>query len=189
MPMNDYLTLLLINMSAGLFVLAAFFYWGLASPNVRMWAPGLAMPGAIALIAGLHMVFAWPFHGPASFANVAFGEMSVLLGIIFLGAALSVAFAWPLNAVAIYAAVAALAAIVVGARIMNAGLTASPPMTGAGFLLTGIVGLLALPVVGNPTRTMRLYLALLTSLAAALWTFVALTGYWAHVAAAAQLTR
>jgi putative membrane protein len=45
----DYITLTLINMVAGLFILAHYVYKGLDSPNQKLWVPGFGVTGAIAL--------------------------------------------------------------------------------------------------------------------------------------------
>ena len=56
----DYITLMLINMAAGLVMLAFYVYLDLDRPNNQRWAPGFAMVGVVALITGLHMTFTWP---------------------------------------------------------------------------------------------------------------------------------
>lgn len=136
----DYLTLMLISMTAGLFLLAYYVYRGLDDENTQRWVPGFAMAGFIALVTGLHMCFTWPLSG--SF-NIAFGEMSVLFGILFLGAALALWKGWEMPTVAIYAFFAGLAAVVVGARVINLGLTKRPLVSGIGFILSGLGGIFA----------------------------------------------
>ena len=90
---------MLINLVAGLFLLAAYVYWGLSETNQKRWVPGFGMTGAIALVTGLHMIFTWTV--PGSF-NIAYGEMSVLFGILFLGACFAIALDYDLITVAIY---------------------------------------------------------------------------------------
>ena len=187
MPWNDYITLLLVSASAGLLVLAAYFYWGLNSPRPQVFAPALAAPGLISLAMGLHMVMNWPIKDGAAFANVCFGETSVLFGAILLAASLSVARRWPLHGVALLGLVGGLVDIVIGVRIYNAWVTAMPDVTCVGFILTGLVGVLALPTVANPTKALRTFAALLTLLAALFWGGMGLFAYWAHVALAAQI--
>jgi len=41
----DYLTLMLVNMAAGLIVLAFFLWRGLGSPGEKSWAAGFAVAG------------------------------------------------------------------------------------------------------------------------------------------------
>ena len=229
MPWNDYIALLLVSASAGLLVLAAYFYWGLNSPRPQIFAPALAGPGLVLLVLGLYMVLTWPLGthptplkpaplaeattvidattmpttsvttmpGPkvtevkpamnAAFANVGFGEPSVLFGAILLAAALSVAQRWPMHGVALLGLVGGLVDIVIGARINSAGLTQAPAVTCAGFILTGLLGILALPTVANPTKVLRTFTAILTLLAALLWGGMGLAAYWAHVAGAAEI--
>ena len=66
----DYITLMLINMVAGLVLLADFVYRGLDGANPKRWIPGFGLVGAIALVTGLHMTLTWPV--PGSF-NISFG--------------------------------------------------------------------------------------------------------------------
>ncbi len=70
----DYITLMLINLAAGLSLLSAYVYRGLDEPVQKRWVPGFGVVGAIALVTGLHMVFTWAV--PGSY-NIAFGETSV----------------------------------------------------------------------------------------------------------------
>ena len=107
----DYITLMLINMVAGLFILAYYVYSGLDGADQKRWIPGFGMTGAIALTTGLHMIFTWPV--PGSF-NIAFREMSVLLGIVFICPSVALAQNWELVTVTIYAFFAGVAAILVG---------------------------------------------------------------------------
>jgi putative membrane protein len=187
MPWNDYITLLLVSASAGLLVLAAYFYWGLNSPRPQVFAPALAGTGLVSLVLGLHMVLTWPLHDGAAFANVCFGEPSVLFGAILLASALSVARRWPMHGVALLGLVGGLVDIVIGASIYNAWLTKNPDVTCVGFVLTGLLGILALPTVANPTKVLRTFTAILTLLAAVLWGGMGLVAYWVHVAGAAGI--
>lgn len=192
MPANDYLTLLLVNMSAALFVAAGYFYWGLTSERPQRFSPAFALIGLVALVGGLHMVLTWPIrmttpNGINAFANVAFGEPTVLLGAILLAAALATGFRWPIQGVTAMAMVGGIVAIVIGARILHANMTQSPPMTAAGFFLTGLVGVLSFPISLRPTRVLRLFLAILALLSALLWGFTGAMAYWGHVQAATQL--
>lgn len=78
---------MLVNLVAGLFLLAAHVYLGLNNTDQKRWISGFGMTGAIALTTGLHMIFTWPV--PGSF-NIAFGEMSVLFGLRLLHSVLFV---------------------------------------------------------------------------------------------------
>ena len=188
----DYISLMLLNMTAGLVILACFFWKGYGSPTEKAWAPGLAIVGLVATLPGLHMVFSWPIPKLAqvnlTFANVAFGETSVMLGVLFLGAAMAVAKGWSLTSVAIYAAVAGAAAIVIGVRIALLGITKAPLMTGAGFVVTGAAGLMVLALVLAPqARALRLLAGLLMIVGAAIWALNAFMAYWDHLAQFSRL--
>jgi putative membrane protein len=183
---HDYITLLLVNMAAGLVVLALFFLKGMDSPNQRFWTSALAIPGLVAFVVGLHMTLTWPapkLEGAnLQFANIAFGEMSVLFGALFLGVALSAARHWSLVPLAVYAIMPSAAAILVGIAIEHVGLTKAPSLTCAGYLLTAAPGLLALPMLIFRARLLRIATSVLLLLAAAVWLVVGLGAYWDHLA-------
>jgi putative membrane protein len=148
----DYVTLMLINMTAGYFLLSCFVWWGLDSQDKIHWTPAFAIVGLVATVCGFVMTFTWPLPKPYS---MAFGEMSVLLGVLFLGAALALARGWNLQPLTIYAIVAGVAAIVLGVGIFKLGLTATPVLTGIGFVLSGLAGVLS-PIVVWKSRQIEL---------------------------------
>ena len=181
----DYLTLMLVSMTAGLFLLAYYVYRGIGTENTKWWVPGFAMTGFIAVITGLHMSLTWPLSGSY---NIAFGEMSVLFGILFLGAALALWKGWEMRTVSIYAFFAGFAAVVVGARVISLGMTNRPEVSGIGFILTGLGGLfawlccLAEPILGLGTnRILRAIGALVLIAAAVIWAFTGYLAYWEHL--------
>lgn len=186
----DYLTLMLVSMTAGLLVLAYYVYRGIDHEHPQRWVPGFAMAGFIALVTGLHMIFNWPL--PGSY-NIAYGEMSVLFGTLFLGAALALGKGWEMPTVAIYAFFAGLAAVVVGARVINLGLTKSPLVSGIGFILTGLGGVfawlccLAKPFLSLEShRLLRMIGALVLIGAALIWALTGYMAYWDHLASFSQ---
>ena len=56
----DYITLMLINLAAGLTLLAAYLHFGLPSgasdPNQNRWVVSFGLAGSIALVTRLHMI-------------------------------------------------------------------------------------------------------------------------------------
>jgi putative membrane protein len=183
----DYLTLMLVNMVAGLVLLALFYLKGLSASDGRPWAVGFAATGAVAFLCGLHMSWTWPL--PGSY-NIAFGEPAALFGISYLAAA-TVLFlrrnegeplAARLMPVGVYTLFAGLAAVVVGLRIMHLGLTRSPVLAGIGFILSGAAGIL-LPVVCRwwSAKGLRFVAAIVALGAAAIWTLVGYGAYWGHL--------
>lgn len=166
-------------MVAGLVLLAYYVYQGFEDRTQKHWIPGFGMTGAIALVTGLHMIFTWPVRG--SF-NIAYGELSVLFGIIFIGASVSLAQGWDLLSVAIYAFFAGVAAIVVGLRIINLGLTKQPVISGIGFILSGLGGVCAAPALYLKTnRTFRLVGVVVLIVAALIWATTGIKAYWGHL--------
>lgn len=176
----DYLTLMLINMVAGLILLAYYVYAGLDDMHQKRWIPGFGVAGAIALTTGLHMVLTWPIRG--SF-NIAFGETSVLFGILFVGTSIAISQGWELITLAIYSFFAGLVAILVGVRILNLGLTNQPLVSSIGFILTGIAGVCALPTLlfFRENRTWRLIGVLVLVAAALIWAVIGYLAYWNHL--------
>lgn len=175
----DYIALMLVNMAAGLFILAAYVYFGLDDPDQKRWVPAFAMPGLVALVSGLHMIFVWPLPGPF---NSAFGETSVLLGVLFTGAALALAAGWNLLPTAVYAFFAGLAAIVIGVRVIGLNLTLRPDVTGMGFILSGLGGVFAAPMLFlRENRPLRIAGAVVLAMAAAIWAFTGYASLWGHM--------
>jgi len=179
MAFIDYVSLMLINMAAGLFILALFLFKDIDRENTQFWAPAFALPGLIAVICGFAMTFSWPLPKPY---NIAYGETSVMLGFLFLAAALSIAKGWELFPLGIYAFFAGVAAVIIGIRIINLGLTLSPLISGIGFILTGSGGIFAELVILNRRRKwLRIIGALVMIAAAFIWAHTAYIEYWMHL--------
>lgn len=174
----DYVTLLLANMSIGMTLLGIFLIKPLNGADSRSWAPPFLVAGLIAFTFGMHMAVTYPLPGAY---NLFFGETSVLLGAIFLGVGLSSAMNRPITPLAPMMAISSVVAVILGARILNMAMTSQPLMSGAGFILSGISGLLtACAVLWSKNRGLRLLAAILLFACAALWLFVAAGGYWMH---------
>lgn len=178
--MIDYLGLLLINMVAGLVLLALYVYAGLDDPEQKRWAPGFIVSGLIAFLFGAHMVMVWPI--PATFA-IAYGETSVLLGILLLGAGVTMALGGQLWTLAIYAFFAGLVGVELGFRFILLHLSSAPLLAGLGFLATGAAGVLAAPGLFwfRKYRLLRILVALMLLAAAADWALTGYFAYWMHM--------
>ncbi|MCL6472749.1 MAG: DUF981 domain-containing protein [Firmicutes bacterium] len=180
----DYLTIMLINLVAGLFLLGYYVYRGIDDPDQRRWAPGFLIVGIIGIATGLHMTLTWPLPGAN---NIAFGETELLFGVLFLAASLALAFNWSLFSISVFAIFAGFVAIEVGARIIQKGLTQEPIVAGVGFILTGLTGLLLAPVLyWLKARPYRLIFAIIAIIAAAIWAFIGYGAYWSHFDSFAQ---
>mgnify|MGYP001569101663 CR=1 FL=1 len=176
----DYLTLMLLNMAAGLAILACYVYWGFDDQDQGRWAPALGIVGFVALMNGFRTSWIWPLPGAY---NVAFGDMSVLLGALFVGAAIALWRGWNLIPLGIYALVAGLASILTGVRFIGLQLSAAPGLTAAGFILTGLGGVFALPtlLLWRTNRSVRFIGAAVLVAAAVIWAFTGYMGYWMHL--------
>lgn len=176
----DYLTLMLINLAAGLALLAAYIYFGLGEPNQKRWIPGFGVVGGIALATGLHMTFTWPIIG--SF-NIAFGETTVLFGILFVGTSLALAMGWDLLTLGAYGFFAGLVSLLIGFRIINLGITQIPLLTGTGFILVGLGGIFSAPTLYlKDNRFLRKIGGIVLLVAALIFAYIGLTAYWVHLA-------
>ncbi len=175
----DWVSLLLLNMLTGYFLLAWYVATGIDQPEQKHWAPAFGMVGLIALVFGGIMLITWPLPGPYGYM---FGEMTVLLGIIFLGASVSLAKSWDLRPVALYATFAGVAAMVLGVRIIDLHLTKVPLLSGIGFIVSGLGGVSALPTLtwfrGN--KIVRYAGALMLILAGLIWVATAYPALWVH---------
>jgi len=182
----DYITLLLANMAGGLFVLALYLVLGAGREDRRAWSAAFVMPGLVAFVVGLHMTLTWPIpkleQVDLRWANIAYGEMSVMLGVLFLGGALALAKGWSMAPIGAYALIASLAGALIGIRIFSLELTTSPALTTIGFALTAGGGVLtALALTRLAGLFSRVMAALFLLSAAGVWAFIAGMAYWAHI--------
>ncbi len=175
----DYVTLLLLNMTAGLLVLAAFIIHDVAGGRRKRWGPVLGMIGLVALVGGFHMIFTWPL--PGSF-NMAYGEMSILFGAIYAAGGLTLWGDRSLLPVSVYAVPAGAVAILLGVRIGVLEMTETPSLAMAGFVLSGGSAILLFPVVLlRSNRLLRAAMALTLLGAAGIWAFIGGVAYWDHM--------
>ena len=178
MDFVDYVTLMLVNMAAGLTVLAVFLVKGLEENRVS-WAPAFGVPGLVATVCGFAMIFTWPLPHPY---NIPYGELSVMLGVLFLGAAWTLAKGWSLLPLTIYAFFGGVVSILIGIRFINLSLTQAPVLSGIGFILTGLGGVFAGITLLLKKICLLRYLGALVMLGAAiLWFWTGLMAYWMHV--------
>lgn len=180
----DYLAVMLVNLVAGLALLALYIYLQPDAQSQPNWAPVFGMVGFTAAVTGLPMVLNWPLMGSY---NIAFGDPALLFGIAFLGATWSLAKGQGLLMPSLYGLFAAVVAIVVGARIMNLGMTKEPAMAGIAFILAGVGGVLVpLQAYLRDNRAVRLLVVLVLVVAAVLWAVTAYPTYWSHLHAFAK---
>lgn len=175
----DYVSLMLINMAGGLFILALFILTDINKENNQFWAPAFALPGAIAAVCGFAMIFSWPLPNPY---NITYGEPSVLLGFLFLSAAWSLAKGWSLLPLGIYSFFAGIVGVVIGARFIYLGLALPPIVPGIAFILTGSGGIFAeLVIVTRKKILFRVIGFFVLTAAAVIWALLAYFEYWIHL--------
>jgi len=178
--MIDYVTLMLVNMVAGFFLLGCFVWRGLVAEDRINWAPAFGICGLVAAVCGFAMTFTWPLPRPYS---MAFGEMSVLLGVLFLGTAWALARGWELMPLTIYAFFAGIAAALLGVKIIELGLTNNPILSGVGFILSGSAGMFSPVVVWqSEQKELRVVSSIVLFAISGIWAWTAGLAYWAHIA-------
>jgi len=174
----DYLTLLMINLVAGLFLLAVHFVF-FAENESRKLAPGFLATGFISTVAGLHLTLTWQLPGAN---NIPIGEMSVFFGVLFLVAGLSMVFDWDLLGVTIVAGFAGLAAVVLGLRYLSLGMSQHPVLSGLGYIIAGAGAILTIPgYFFRSSRIVRYVAAGVLAVAAAIWAVTGYGAYWSHL--------
>lgn len=175
----DFLPLLLINMSAGLILLACYGFNDFGRSDKPHWASAFTIVGLIATIGGFYLIFKFPLPGPY---NIAYGETSVLFGMLFLGGGWSVAKGWSLSPLAVYSIFAGAVAIVMGIAFIRLQLSQTPLLAGVGFILTGAAGVVWGPLLWIAAiRPLRWLVGAALFVAAGIWTFIAGLAYWNHL--------
>ncbi len=176
----DYLTVLMINLAAGIALLAYFVLKGITSEDNKGFAAGFGVVGLIAIIGGMQMTFNWPL--PGSY-NIAYGESTLLFGAVFLGAALALAKGWDLLPISIYAFFAGVDALVIGIRIIDLPLSKHPVLTGIGFILAGLGGIAAAPGLHllKKNQNFRYLAAALLLVTSIFWAYTFYNSLWGHL--------
>lgn len=179
--MIDYLTVMLLSLVAGLFVLAFFVFQlkNIDEKGLTYFTPVFLVIGFILMITGLHMSFTWPL--PGSY-NIAYGEMSLLIGTLFLGAALHLVMGWNFLPLTILSFFGGIAAILLGVRIADLELTQHPGMSSLGFILVGVFAVLT-PATYQLRKFRALaYISILILVAAGVvWILTTYGAYWGHM--------
>ncbi|MDH4247354.1 MAG: DUF981 domain-containing protein [Deltaproteobacteria bacterium] len=174
----NYLSLVFLNLAAGLVTLAFWIYLDAGRNTERRWVPGLMMTGLLALMLGLHMVFTWPLPGSA---NILYGEMSTLFGVLLTGMGIVLMVGMDLLAVGVIAALSGAASLVVAVQMFRLGLAPNPLLHGIAFVWMGILGLGALPMLRlSGSYAFRLFGAVGLMIGALLWAIAAFQGFWQH---------
>lgn len=175
----DYLAVMLVNLGAGLALLALYLFTNPDKAARRSWASGFLAVGLLGLVTSLPMVLRWPLPGVF---NIAYGEPALYLSLAFLAAAMTLVFEWEPYVPAIYGLFGGIYAIVVGIRMENLHLSSHPAVALTGFVLTGIGAILVLPAVHyRANRTLTVVTAVILGVAALLWLYVGYDAAWGHL--------
>ncbi|MGC8488916.1 MAG: DUF981 family protein [Clostridia bacterium] len=175
----DYLGVMLVNLGAGLALLAHYLYVKPPKESRRSWAAGFFAVGLLGLLTSLPMTLTWPL--PGGF-NVAYGEPGLFFSILFIAAAVTLTFEWEPLIPAIYGFFGAIYAVVIGIRIYDLHLGSNPTAALMGFLLTGVGGMLVLPTLQwHENKTLTIITSIILGLAAILWLYTGYLSGWGHI--------
>jgi putative membrane protein len=176
----DYLTIIMINLVAGTALLAYYIFKGMTMDDQRPFAAGFGIVGLLGIILGLVLTFTWPL--PGSY-NIGYGETTTLFGGVFLATAFALYNRWDLKPVTIYAFFAGIYSVIVGLRIITLGLTKEPILSGIGFVMSGLGGVLAFPIFDllKKNKTLRLLVSIVLIVTALLWAVTFYNSLWAHM--------
>jgi putative membrane protein len=154
-------------------------YKGYTAEDQRRYAAGFGLVGLVGVILGLVLILTWPL--PGSY-NIAYGEATTLFGAVFLVTGFSLFHRFDLRPVAVYAFFAGVYAVIVGIRIITLGLAKEALISGVGFILAGLGGVLAypfFPLLQN--RTFRLLAGIVLVITALLWAIPFYNSLWVHL--------
>lgn len=176
----DYTAVMLVGISAGFVILAHYLYTNPPPEARQPWAAGFFAAGLLGLVTSVPMLVNWPL--PGGF-NVAFGEPALFLSIAFLAAAITLALRWEPLIPALYGFFGGIMAVVVGARILDLGLTQSPAVAAIGYIAAGLGGMLTLPAINyRATRWIAVAAAVCLGIAAVAFLFTGYMAFWGHIA-------
>ncbi|CAB1128388.1 conserved membrane protein of unknown function [Candidatus Hydrogenisulfobacillus filiaventi] len=175
----DYVGVMLINLAAGLALLAHYLYMNPSPDTRRSWASGFFAVGVLGFATSFTMDVVWPL--PGSY-NVAFGEPGLFLSTAFLAAAVTLTFEWEPLIPAIYGAFGGLMAIVIGIRLLDLHMTQSPALATLGYLTAGIGGLFTLPALNwRNTRWLSIVAAVALGISAIVFVAIGYEAEWGHL--------
>jgi putative membrane protein len=176
----DFIGVMLVNLAAGLALLAHYLYVDPAPGERRSWAAGFFAVGLLGLITAVAMITTWPL--PGSY-NVAFGEPAAFLSTAFLAAAVTLTFEWEPLIPSMYGLFGGILAIVVGLRLMGLHMTQEPAIAGLGYISAGLGGILTLPALQwRKVRWLAIVTAVILGISAVVWLFTGYEAVWGHIA-------
>jgi putative membrane protein len=175
----DYLSLLLVDIGAGLAGLAHYLYRAPAEGHRRGWAAGFFVAGLLGILLSLPMELTWPL--PSSF-NIAYGDAALYLSMAFIGAAITLTFEWEPLVPALYGLFGAIYGIILGIRLWTLHMGADPALAGIGYIVTGLGGIFTVPALVYRNQRMWAYIAaVLLAIAALIWLVTGYEAGWAHL--------
>jgi putative membrane protein len=181
----DFLTMIIINIVAGLFILACYLFKGMDQEDQKPWSAAFLGVGALSFITGLYISFIWPLPGAY---NIAFGDANTLYGLAFLVAAIGLWKGWDLFPASLIGLFAGIDAFIFGLRIFSLQVTQSPLLSGLGFMFAGLAGILSVPFMlwFKKNKVVRYVAVVILLIASAIWFVTFVGAAWSHMAAFAK---
>lgn len=181
----DYLTLVLINVVAGLVMLAYYLWKGIDQEDQKPWAAGFFFVGLLSFLTGLHISFTWPLPGAY---NVAFGDTTTLFGMTFLIASVGLWKGWNLIPASLFGFFAGMDSLIYGLRIYSLQITQAPLISSLGFIFAGLAGIFSAPFMlwFKNNKAVRVIVILLALAAAAILFATFVGSAWDHMDSFAQ---
>ncbi len=139
--------------------------------NLRL---GFAIVGAAVgfflFIAGVMIIFTWPFAALSNGVyNILFGGIATVGGLLLLAGSVAVAKNCDLRPISYFAFIAGLYALVDSYAIMYYGLTSSPIVATLGYLGFAAPAILAVPATHLSGKRWRYFFTIFAFLFATLW--------------------
>ncbi|MDA8345475.1 MAG: DUF981 domain-containing protein [Thermaerobacter sp.] len=182
--MIDYLAVMLVSVGVGLALLAFYLFFAPDESKRPTWGGAFLIIGLVLFFLALNIDLHWIL--PSSY-NIAFGEPALLFATIYSVAGILLLMKQDLLGPAIIGFFAGIVPIVVGLRMMNMGMTSEPGLSGTGYILAGLGGMLTLPAIGYKNQKTIVYLAALVLIVAAvIFCYMGYGAFWSHLASFAK---
>jgi putative membrane protein len=182
--MIDYLAVMLVTVGIGLALLAFYLYFAPDESKRQTWGGGFLTVGLVLFFLALNIDLHWIL--PSSY-NIAFGEPALLFAAIYGVTGILLLLKQDILGPSIVGFFAGIVPIVVGLRMMNMGMTSEPGLSGTGYILAGLGGMLNLPAIGYKNqRAVAILAAIVLIVGAVIFAYMGYGAFWSHLAAFAK---
>ncbi len=182
--MIDYLAVMLVSVGIGLALLAFYLYFQPDESRRQTWGGGFLTIGLVLFFLALNIDLNWIL--PSSY-NIAFGEPALLFASVYSVTGILLLMKQDILGPSIVGFFAGLVPIIVGLRMINMGMTNEPALSGTGYILAGLGGMLNLPAIAYKNqRAIAIVAALVLIVGAVIFCYMGYGAFWSHLAAFAK---